>query len=133
MREGRFNFTGCVSEVGVLRAVLAELLAAEGWTGEDADDVLLTADELATNAVMHARTPFDVHCWVDGHVELQVLDHDPHHLPLIREADDRPGGFGLRIVDRLARRWEVEQRPHTKVVRVILDRRSTAPTSPTGL
>ena len=66
MREGRFGFTGHASEVGALRAVLAELLAAEGWTGQDADDVLLTADELTTNAIVHAHTPFDVHGWSMG-------------------------------------------------------------------
>jgi anti-sigma regulatory factor (Ser/Thr protein kinase) len=127
MREGRFSFTGHTSEVGALRAVLAELLVAEGWPGQDADDVLLIADELATNAVVHAHTPFDVHCMVDGHVELEVREHDPHHMPLLRETGDGPGGFGLRIVDRLARRWEVEQRPDAKVVRVILDQRSVSP------
>jgi anti-sigma regulatory factor (Ser/Thr protein kinase) len=122
MRDAQFSFGGRPSELVVLRAKLAELLRAEGWTDEEMAEVLVTAGELATNAVVHARTPFAVRCVVDDHVELEVEDRDPVHLPVVRPADGHPGGFGLRIVDHLARSWEVEQRGSAKLVRAVLDR-----------
>jgi anti-sigma regulatory factor (Ser/Thr protein kinase) len=122
MREECFIFRGDAGELVRMRADLTEVLRAEGWSDEEMIDVLLAADELATNAVVHARTPFDLHCVVSEHVELEVIDHDPEHVPHIRPADGAPGGFGLRIVERVAREWGVEQRPDTKHVRVVLDR-----------
>lgn len=124
MRDGAVQLHGADGRArSTTRAALTELLLAEGWAVEEMGDVLLAADELACNAVMHARTSFDVHCKVDGHVELEIADHDPHHLPVLRADDDRPGGFGLRIVERVTRQWEVKRRADSKVVRVILDRR----------
>jgi anti-sigma regulatory factor (Ser/Thr protein kinase) len=107
----------------VLRAQFTRLLVAEGWAREEMTDVLLAVGELAANAVMHARTPFEVRFVVDGHVEVEVTDRDPQHLPLIRApGDGRAGGFGSRIVDSVARRWDVEQNEDTKVVRAVFDR-----------
>ena len=124
MREECFVFRGETDELATMRSKLTELLRDEGWADEEMIDVLLAADELATNAVVHARTPFDVRCVINGNVELEVIDHDPEHLPSIRPADGTPGGFGLRIVERVAREWGVEQRPDAKHVRVVLDRRA---------
>jgi anti-sigma regulatory factor (Ser/Thr protein kinase) len=122
VRGKQLTFRGRVNDLIVLRAELGTLLHAEGWTEEQMSDVLVVADELATNAVVHARTPFDVHCVVDGHVELAVADRDGQHFPFIRPLDDGAlGGYGLRIVQRVAGAWTVDRSLQGKVIRVVLD------------
>lgn len=114
MQERRFSFAGEPGELTILRAALSGILRAEGWTDEEMGDVLLAAGKLATNAIVHARTPFDVRCLADEYVELDVVDRNRKHLPAIRPLGDRPGGFGLRIVERVARCWAVEQEADAK-------------------
>lgn len=72
------------------------------------DDVALTASELATNAVRHARSPFDVTLSRAGsHVLLQVTDASPRH-PSPRTSDDgHLGGRGLPLVAELGDAWGV--------------------------
>lgn len=128
--ETRLSFSGCPSDLARLRTALGEVLAAAGWGEEEMSEVLLAADELAANAIMHARTPFEVRCAADHLAELEVVDHDPQHLPSIRPLDDGLGGFGLRIVDRIAHRWEVDQHHETKTVRAVFARPRGAAPSP---
>lgn len=80
-------------------------------------DVALVVSELVTNAVLHARGPIEFEVTVDDDViEVRVSDHTVD-LPKITFANgDQVGGAGLRIVDRLARYWGVEQHPDGKVV-----------------
>ncbi len=80
-------------------------------------DVALVVSELVTNALIHARGPIEFEVTVDDDViELRVSDHTAD-LPKITFANgDQVGGAGLRIVDRLARYWGVEQRADGKVV-----------------
>jgi hypothetical protein len=72
------------------------------------DDVRLVASELATNATVHARTPFTV--TLDGLVDsvvLTVQDDSPSspatRTPSVVAADGR----GLAIVARVSRDWGV--------------------------
>lgn len=81
------------------------------------DDARLIASELVTNAVRYSG------CGPDGSIRFQarigadalvISVSDPGcsgHRPHLRtaEEEDAPGGFGLRIVARLARRWGVER------------------------
>jgi anti-sigma regulatory factor (Ser/Thr protein kinase) len=68
-------------------------------------DVVLVASELATNAVLHAETPFEVSVVLDGHLRVEVSDDDPT-LPRPRlVTTDDIAGRGLHIVSELARRW----------------------------
>jgi anti-sigma regulatory factor (Ser/Thr protein kinase) len=80
-------------------------------------DVALVVSELVTNAVLHAKGPIEFEVTVeDDVIELRVSDHTTD-LPKITFANgDQIGGAGLRIVDRLARYWGVEQRAGGKVV-----------------
>jgi anti-sigma regulatory factor (Ser/Thr protein kinase) len=80
------------------------------------EDVTLLGSELATNAVVHARTEYEVTVLVsEDLVRVEVWDLDPQ-LPLARSADGRPGGRGLPLVEALAYRWGAETRPEGKVV-----------------
>jgi len=92
-------------------------LRAWGWlpppdevTGAVAEDVLLMTSELVTNACQHAAGPY----------LLELTRHGPLLRVAVRDADDRPpvlrpprvparpGGHGLRVVDRLATAWGSE-------------------------
>src|SRR5690349_13269668 len=96
MREA---FPPEASVVGVVRCrVRAQL--DEWLPGERADEVVLVVSELVTNAVMHARTPFEVVLsHADGRCRLAVTDGSrdpPDEAPR-----PGPGGFGLRLVGEL--------------------------------
>ena len=71
-----------------------------------ADDVRLVVSELATNAVMHAQTPFTV-CLSgrEGAVLLMVRDGAASEPMLMAPRSLELGGRGLRIVQALSRDW----------------------------
>ena len=76
--------------------------------------VLLTS-ELATNAVVHARTPFRVTVMLDGDLTVEVSDGSGV-LPQVEPvAVDGESGRGLLLVSRLADRWgsRLEERGKT--------------------
>jgi anti-sigma regulatory factor (Ser/Thr protein kinase) len=69
----------------------------------------LLVSELATNAVVHARSPFslELHRHARG-VRLTVADSS-RIRPILRDDDPlAPAGRGLRLVDMLAADWGVE-------------------------
>lgn len=70
--------------------------------------VALVVSELATNAVLHARTPFEVKVEVsEGHVRIEV--HDGTGRRPIRRffSDQATSGRGLRLIEELCRAWGV--------------------------
>ncbi|WP_019144812.1 ATP-binding protein [Aeromicrobium massiliense] len=78
---------------------------------ELADDVQLVVTELATNAVVHARTPFSVSVSRDGPVlRVRVEDGAPEHPALSGDAGpDDTGGRGLTLVEGVSDSWGVER------------------------
>lgn len=68
--------------------------------------VTLAATELVNNAVVHGQPPVRLKAALDGDVlRLEVID-DGDGAPAVREAaGDETGGFGLRIIEALSRRW----------------------------
>jgi len=74
------------------------------------DDVRLVASELATNAVRHARTPFNVSLeQADRLVLLSVDDSSP--APPVHLATDplATTGRGVSIVELLSNSWGVTE------------------------
>ncbi|MGA5820950.1 ATP-binding protein [Kitasatospora sp. NPDC094028] len=72
------------------------------------EDVLLMVSELVTNACLHAPGgPRELRLHWDGdRLRAEVTDASPVPTRLRPNADPgRPGGHGLRVVDRLARAW----------------------------
>jgi anti-sigma regulatory factor (Ser/Thr protein kinase) len=80
-------------------------------------DAQLVVSELATNAVIHAGTPFSVSISCNGSaIRISVHDWNPTP-PMMRNA--RPldrSGRGLRLVDAVARDWGVKPAPDGKTV-----------------
>ncbi|MEX0864142.1 MAG: ATP-binding protein [Acidimicrobiia bacterium] len=81
--------------------------AGSGYTQVD-ERLSALVSELATNAILHARTPFRVKVWRDGsRTRVSVSDHSTSG-PITREyAPSQPTGRGLMIVESLADRWGV--------------------------
>jgi anti-sigma regulatory factor (Ser/Thr protein kinase) len=90
--------------------------AAESWGATHAPAreraLVLIVSELVANAVRHGPgLPVILHLELrDGEVHGEVVDQgtDPEEVGL-RDDPGEDGGFGLRIVDRLARRWGVRE------------------------
>jgi anti-sigma regulatory factor (Ser/Thr protein kinase) len=92
--------------------------AALGSCSEDTVEVArLLTSELVTNALVHARSSFDVGVSEDGGVvRVAVTDQGqgaPVVAPDLRTAE---GGRGLRLLDVLAIAWGVEERLPGKTV-----------------
>src|SRR5277367_682374 len=96
------RFPAATSSVGQARRfVLAQL---PGASDGEADALVLMLSELATNAVQHAATEFEVGVRVapDGHlVRVEVTDAAPSFPTPQEEIADAPHGRGLQIVQTL--------------------------------
>lgn len=97
---------------------LAQLTPA--LTDSQLDDVRLIVSELVTNAVRYGTEPGDrvrvVVTPAADTVRIEVHDPErrrPHFKPV---SDERPGGRGLLIVEAIAARWGVDERPFGKSV-----------------
>ena len=86
-----------------------------------ADDAELLISELATNALLHARSPFTIEVTRrQDRVRLCIVDGSPI-APKIRSfADDATTGRGLQLVQTLSAAWGVEPRRPGKTVWVEL-------------
>ena len=105
------RFPADAASVGQARRFLLGRLP-EGRVG-DADALVLMLSELATNAVCHAATDFEVTVQVVGETRRVVVEvtDSAGGDPAPREvAADAPHGRGLRIVQALADAWGVERR-----------------------
>jgi anti-sigma regulatory factor (Ser/Thr protein kinase) len=101
------------------RRFLDESLSAWGHPHRTAD-ARLVVSELATNAVIHARSEFSVRLrTADSRLRLAVRDRSPEQ-PAIPPAPHAAGGRGLAMIDDLASRWGVETRQDGKTVWVEL-------------
>ena len=90
-----------------------------------ADAVLLTS-ELVTNVMMHTEDACTLALTYDpavGTVRVEVTDTSPNCLPPSRPTppNDQSGGFGLKLVTRLAAEWGYELDSDRKTVWFELD------------
>jgi serine phosphatase RsbU (regulator of sigma subunit)/anti-sigma regulatory factor (Ser/Thr protein kinase) len=84
-------------------------------------DAVLLASELVTNAIVHAGTPVQLTCRLDGtNVEVSVLDRHPALVipdpPGAAAEVDRPSGRGLVLPAALSSSWGVTYAPAAKVI-----------------
>jgi anti-sigma regulatory factor (Ser/Thr protein kinase) len=123
------QFPPDVAAVGAARAFVLEQLRIDPAR---CSLVATALAEVATNAVVHARTPFTVTVGRRGElVHVEVADGSPD-LPVPKAEDLRaPTGLGLRIVDEISARWGAEATPEGKTVWFDVDVHDGEPTAPT--
>ena len=104
-----------------------------GWSwGFVADDLVLVANELAVNAIEHAKSAFTVALSLEaGAATVEVADGSPRSYPKCdRPRTSRPAVGGLQIVDTLSARWGVRKLSTGKEVWADLDVVATNPDAP---
>lgn len=81
---------------------------------ETFNDLLLLVSELVTNSYRHAGAGPDQAAILrvdvePGRIQVDVEDPGPGFVPPVRQGApiERPSGWGLSLVDRIARRWGV--------------------------
>ncbi|MEY2461637.1 MAG: hypothetical protein QOG30_3467 [Acidimicrobiaceae bacterium] len=78
---------------------------------------MLLVSELASNAVLHAETPFEVTVSIDeARVRVAVSDSNPTMPALRTYVRESITGRGLHMVAASAARWGFDAQPDGKVV-----------------
>jgi serine phosphatase RsbU (regulator of sigma subunit)/anti-sigma regulatory factor (Ser/Thr protein kinase) len=127
--DGRQNLVAAAdfdpepSAVAAARRFVRETLISSGLPVDDdavSDAVLLTS-ELVTNAIVHAGTPVQLTCRLNGtNIEVSVLDRHPARVipdpPGATAVVDRPSGRGLLLPAALSASWGVTYAASTKTV-----------------
>lgn len=115
------RFPASPSSVTDARHFVTSVLEGAGWQGLAVSSAELVASELAANAVLHARTPYEIEVAVDEGVEIRVTDASPS-MPVLREPDVHAlGGRGLVLVDQVSQSWGADPVPDGKCVWSHLD------------
>jgi anti-sigma regulatory factor (Ser/Thr protein kinase) len=113
----RVRLPGETPSVKAARDEVAAALHEMGWPEHSIDRARVVASELATNALLHAGTGFELAVRVGDQAVIEVTDGAPASLPQRADpADSRPGGMGLYLVDAMALEWGVERRADHKIV-----------------
>jgi anti-sigma regulatory factor (Ser/Thr protein kinase) len=104
--RARHTFAPEASEVSSARHFVASVLDA--WELE-CEDLPLLVSELATNAVLHARSDFEVTVLrSEGHVRVEVFDQNTRLPSFAVAPPDAYSGRGLMLLRELASAWGVE-------------------------
>lgn len=99
----RIRLDADARSVGRARRFCASQLGDWGAAPDLIDTCLLLVSELATNAVLHARTPFTVTISRPKDLRVEVADADPT-LPQVREYSiDAASGRGLQLISSMAK------------------------------
>lgn len=107
---------------GAARRYVRDLLRQEApdLAAETRDDVQLVVSELVTNSYRYGTEPGDsMLLEVTAAADVVLVEvHDPRRQrPEYKpESEERQRGRGLFILDALAARWDVDDRPFGKIV-----------------
>ncbi|MET7900417.1 ATP-binding protein [Streptomyces sp. NPDC005336] len=120
-RRETFRVSKHTRNVSGARARICKILADWGLSGDLADDITLSANELVANAIRHCRVTFaqiEISVSIQGRdLVLEVSDPDTDRIPELHiAAPDEEMGRGLFIVARLADAWGHRERPYGKCV-----------------
>lgn len=76
-------------------------------------DVSMMVSELATNAVLHARSEFEVSVAVaNERIRVEVSDHNSRLPTMVIVSPDAYSGRGLMLVQALSDAWGIEAQPN---------------------
>jgi serine phosphatase RsbU (regulator of sigma subunit)/anti-sigma regulatory factor (Ser/Thr protein kinase) len=127
--DGRQNLVAAAdfdpepSAAAAARRFVRDTLISGGLSLDDdlVTDAMLLASELVTNAVVHAGTPVQLTCRVNGtNIEVSVLDRHPARvipdLPGAAAVVDRPSGRGLLLPAALSTSWGVTYAAAAKAI-----------------
>jgi sigma-B regulation protein RsbU (phosphoserine phosphatase) len=108
------------ASVAAARALVARSI---GRCRPEAIDVAcLLTSELATNALIHAHSAFDVVASASGgRIHVEVTDGSSTRLPSVAAAPLQTSGRGLSLVRQLSTQWGVIHLPPGKTVWFDLD------------
>jgi anti-sigma regulatory factor (Ser/Thr protein kinase) len=99
-----------------LRGALNDIAAGPAGDGL-VDNLIMAANELMTNAVVHARTEFTVRVLIDGRrVRVEVDDGDTRMPQPCLTPADATSGRGLALVDGIGVQWGAERHAGGKTV-----------------
>lgn len=102
---GERDFTPDAASVSLARRYVLSLLDLDATTAES---VQLAVSELATNAVLHARSPFRVRVSRNAtSARVEVFDHSSATAARKDYGPDAVTGRGLTIVERVTDDWGV--------------------------
>jgi anti-sigma regulatory factor (Ser/Thr protein kinase) len=112
---------GLAPDAGSTRAVRLHLSRVlHDWRKSHlVDDLVLATNELVTNAIVHARAPFEVRM-DNNRNAVRVEVRDPSFREVTRPSDiptpHAAGGRGLSLVEHLTDRWGVDELDEGKSV-----------------
>lgn len=116
MSHARAGFSAELASVGEARRFVRRALVDLG-ADEFEFEACQLVSELATNAVIHAATPFEVDLdYVRGELRIHVSDASPKSPVTKSHSDQATTGRGLRLVGTMADQWGVDMRPDGKTV-----------------
>lgn len=112
--EARFNAE--TDSVRSVRRWVAEV--ASDWKLAEVETLVLLASELSTNAVLHARTDYEIRLVLTDSdtIRMEVADHNSRLPSVASVPTDATSGRGLLIVQALASSWGIEHHPEGKTV-----------------
>jgi signal transduction histidine kinase/serine phosphatase RsbU (regulator of sigma subunit) len=106
-----------LSAVATARRAVARQLRAWGVAPRVVADMVLLTSELVTNALRHARGPFELRLrHVEHEVMVEAVDATPQRPRRRRVDGDAESGRGLTIVEAVADRWGSRSTSEGKVV-----------------
>ncbi len=106
------NFAAAPESASAAREFVGDALSRRGCSPDVVETTMLLTSEVATNAVVHARTGFRIRLRVKvGLIRIEVEDEGMGAAVLTYADHDEVRGRGLYIVDALADRWGDEHRP----------------------
>ena len=119
MHEIELSYPAAPSAATEARVDVTERLAAR-LAARVLEDVRLLVTELITNALRHGELTSGDRVSLkarvdDGVVRIEVRDPGNNGDVAPRQPGPRGGGYGLFLVERLARRWGVDRRDGTVV------------------
>lgn len=120
-RTAELALPGVTASIPQARRFTTDTLVAWGFE-QLVDAGALVVSELATNAVLHARSAFTVRLRIeaDGQLRVEVVDASVRQPELRRHSQGATTGRGMAIVAELADDWGVDPEVVGKVVWVRL-------------